>query len=284
MPERSQTPAGLKLRNHPHLMELNAWAWLGELSRRAGRKTTLAQVPTVEWDQLKALGFDLVWFMGVWKRSAAGRAMSRTNPGHFQEYDHALPGWNLADVVGSPYSIQDYMPDPDLGDWDQLDWVRKQLNQRGMGLILDFVPNHTGPDHAWVQSHPEYYMQVSQQDFRRDPASYIVVDRDPTPLVIARGKDPYFPAWPDTAQLNYFNMDTRAAMAETAHTIAQHADGARCDMAMLIVNEVFARTWGPYISPFQDPGREFWPDLIASLPGFVWIAEVYWDMEWQLQQ
>ena len=284
MPEGFQASSGFKLRKHPHLMELNTWVWLKELSRQAGRRITLAQVPSAEWDRLKAYGFDLVWLMGIWKRSAAGRAMLRTDPGRFQDYDRGLPGWRLADVVGSPYSIQDYTPDPHLGDWDQLDWVRNQLNHRGMGLILDFVPNHTGPDHAWVQWYPEYYVQGSETDFRRDPSAFIVVDRDPAPAVMARGKDPYFPAWPDTAQLNFFNPETRAAMAETARTIAQHADGARCDMAMLVVNEVFARTWGPHLSSFQNPGREFWPDLIASLPGFVWIAEVYWGMEWQLQQ
>ena len=279
-----QASVGLKLRKHPHLMELNTWVWLGELSRQAGRRIALAQVPNAEWDRLKTLGFDLIWLMGVWKRSAAGRAMFRTNPSHFPQYDHALPGWRLADVVGSPYSIQDYVPDPHLGNWDELDWVRKQLHQRGMGLILDFVPNHTGPDHPWVQSHPEYYVQATEEDFRRDPSSFIVVDRDPAPCVIARGKDPYSPPWPDTAQLNYFNPETQAAMAETARTIAQHSDGVRCDMAMLIVNKVFAHTWGSRLSAFLAPTREFWPDLISSLPDFVWIAEVYWDMEWQLQQ
>ena len=284
MSEESQTPAGLKFRKHPHLMEINTWVWLDELSRQANRKITLAQIPNTEWDRLKALGFDLIWLMGVWKRSAASRAMFRTDSGQFPQYDRVLPGWRLADVVGSPFSIQDYVPDPYLGDWDELDAVRKQLHQRGLGLILDFVPNHTAPDHAWVQSHPEYYVQSSEEDFRRDPSSCIVVDGDPAPRVIARGKDPYLPAWPDTAQLNYFNPETRAAMVDIARTIARHSDGVRCDMAMLIVNAVFARTWGDRLSTFQAPAREFWPDLTASLPDFVWIAEVYWDMEWQLQQ
>jgi glycosidase len=284
MPMGSEVRSGCPVRQHPHLMEINVWTWLDELSRQAGRTITLGRVPAEEWDRLKALGFDLVWLMGIWTRSAAGRAMFRTDLSHFEEFDRALPGWRLADVVGSPYSIQGYVPDPHLGDWDQIDWVRKQLNQRGIGLILDFVPNHTGPDHAWVQTHPEYYVQASEADFRRDPRSFIVVDRDPGSCVIARGKDPYFPAWPDTAQLNYFNPDARAAMAETARTIAQHADGMRCDMAMLVLNEIFARTWQTHLSAFQSPKDEFWPDLIASLPELVWIAEVYWDMEWRLQQ
>jgi hypothetical protein len=278
-------PTGrLKVRKHPHLMELNTLAWLGELSRNAGQRITLAQVPAVEWDRLKKLGFDLVWLMGIWKRSATGRAMFRTDPSHFPEYDRALPDWHLANVSGSPYSIQDYSPDPRLGDWDALDWARNQLRQRGMGLILDFVPNHTGPDHPWLQSHPEYYIQGSEKDFRRSPSSYLVLERDPAPWVIACGKDPYLPPWADTAQLNHFNPETREALADTLRSIARHADGLRCDMAMLAVNAVFAMTWGSQLAAFPAPPLEFWPGLIASQPNLVWIAEVYWDMEWQLQQ
>jgi hypothetical protein len=284
MLKQPATTTGVKLRKHPHLMALNAFVWLDELSRRSGRKITLAQVPGAAWDRLKALGFDLIWLMGIWKRSPASRMLFRTDPSRFQQYDQVLPGWRLADVVGSPYSVQDYVPDPHLGGWDELDWVRNELHQRGMGLILDFVPNHTAPDHAWVETHPEFYVQLSEQDFRRNPASGIIVDRDPVPLVIARGKDPYFPPWPDTAQLNYFNPETRSAMAQTLHTIAQHSDGVRCDMAMLVVNDVFARTWGSCLSAFERPSSEFWPGLIAAMPDFLWIAEVYWDMEWQLQQ
>ena len=60
---------------------------------------------------------------------------------------------------------------------------------------------------------------------------------------IACGRDPFFPPWRDVAQLNYFNPATREAMIGVLTTIAQHCDGVRCDMAMLVLNDVFAQTW-----------------------------------------
>ena len=64
-------------------------------------------------------------------------------------------------------------------------------------------------------------------------------------------------------------------------TIAGQCDGVRCDMAMLILPEVFERTWGRQAQPF-------WPVAITAVrekfPDFLFMAEVYWDMEWTLQQ
>ncbi|MGH9354382.1 MAG: alpha-amylase family glycosyl hydrolase [Terriglobia bacterium] len=271
-------------RTNPHLYEIHTWAWLEELSAREDRLVTLASVPDQEWDRLQSLGFDFVWLMGIWKRSAAGRTIARTSPCYFPSYDEALPGWTMKDVVGSPYSIQDYIPDPRIGGWKDVDAAREKLHRRGMKLILDFVPNHTGLDHPWVSSHPEYYIQGSLDQFRRDPSAFFLAERDSSATFIARGRDPHFPAWPDTAQLNYFNPATRDAMLCVLRAIAGHADGARCDMAMLLLHAVFVKTWGPLLRGFAAPGDEFWPAAVAALPGFVWIAEVYWDLEWRLQQ
>jgi hypothetical protein len=58
------------LRPHPHLYEINTWSWLEKLGARLGRTITLAEVPDSEWDALARLGFDAIWLMGVWKRSA----------------------------------------------------------------------------------------------------------------------------------------------------------------------------------------------------------------------
>ena len=69
-------------------------------------------------------------------------------------------------------------------------------------------------------------------------------------------------------------------MAELA-TIAGQCDGLRCDMAMLLLPEVFQRTWGLTPAPF-------WPKAIAAVRdahrGFTFLAEAYWDLEWELQQ
>jgi len=284
MPHRDRT----RCRNHPHLYEINTWVWLEELSRRAGKSITLGTVPDAEWDRLAALGFDLVWLMGVWERSAEGRQIARTDSSLWPSYEEALPGWRMEHVVGSGYSVKSYRPDPRIGSWDELGAVREKLRHRGIGLVLDFVTNHTGRDHAWVAEHPEYYVQGTERDFREDPGAFFLVEPDPSkghsPLFVACGRDPFFPPWTDTAQLNYFHPGTRRAAIEQLKSIAQHCDGVRCDMAMLELNDIFARTWGRLLRGTPAPLTEFWDEATASLPGLVWIAEVYWDMEWRMQQ
>src|SRR5437773_485148 len=80
----------------------------------------------------------------------------------------------------------------------------------------------------------------SEDDLERDPASFVKVgDR-----VLANGRDPYFPAWPDVVQLNAFSADLRGAVVDTLGRVAEQCDGVRCDMAMLMMNDVFERTWG----------------------------------------
>lgn len=271
-------------RRHPHLYEINTWVWLEELSRAARRRITLGGVPDAEWDRLRQLGFDFVWLMGVWQRSPAGRQISRSDPGLFPHYDAALPGWRMADVVGSPYAVQAYCPDPRIGTWEELDGVRRKLRARGLGLILDFVTNHTAPDHDWLRSHPEYFVQGKLEDYRRNPGAFLLVEPSGgDPLFIARGRDPFFPPWPDTAQLDYFSPATRRAVLAELKEIARHCDGVRCDMAMLVLHDVFAQTWGALRDP-RVPAEEFWTQAVASLPGLLWIAEVYWDLEWRMQQ
>ncbi|MGH9355238.1 MAG: alpha-amylase family glycosyl hydrolase [Terriglobia bacterium] len=271
-------------RMHPHLCEINTWVWLEEQSARAGRPVTLGAVPDEEWDRLHDLGFDFIWLMGIWKRSPAGRRIFRTDINSFASYDAALPGWTVDDVAGSPYSIQDYVPDPRIGNWSEVDAVRGKLRDHNMGLMLDFVPNHTGPDHPWITSHPEYYVQGTMADFRKSPGDFFLDELDHGAHFIACGKDPFFPPWPDTAQLNALNPSTRSAMLEVLKVISSHCDGVRCDITMLCLNDVFSKTWGPLLGGCKAPTEEFWPTAIAALPDLVWLAEVYWEMEGRLQQ
>lgn len=273
------------LRQHPQLYEINLWPWLDRLSLQKNQRVTLGSIPDTELDKLQELGFDLIYMMGVWTRSRVGRTLSRLLPHLFSDYDAALPDWTMQDVVGSPYSIQAYEPDPHVGTWAELAALRDRLHNRGMRLILDFVPNHTGQDHPWVHDNPEFYIQGSLEDFKRAPQDFYLSELDDGRVnFIACGRDPNFPSWRDTVQLNYFNPRFRRAMLAELGNISQFCDGVRCDMAMLLLNDIFANTWKKRLQSWQRPQREFWQESIESLPGFIWMAEVYWNTEWSLQQ
>jgi hypothetical protein len=273
--------SGVPARPHPHLLEISAWPWLERLSRGAREPVTLASVPSHEWDAIAARGFDYVYLMGVWRRSQLGRHLARTDPVLRREYDRALPGWTEADVPGSPYSISAYEPDDRMGGWAGLDEARAALHERGLRLLVDFVPNHTGFDHRWVAAYPQRYVLGRESDWAVAPEAFRRVEG----AVVACGRDPYFPPWRDVAQLNYCNPETRHAMIDVLREIAAHADGVRCDMAMLVLNEVFDRTWRRVLREQWDvPVGEFWPDAIAAVPSLIYLAEVYWDLEWTLQQ
>lgn len=266
---------------HPHLFEISAWPWLERLSGRENRLVTLVDVPQQEWDALATRGFTHVFLMGVWKRSSLGREMALADRGLRVEYDRALPGWTPADVAGSPYCIEAYEPDPRMGGWDGLDAARVHLNGRGIRLVLDFVPNHTAFDHPWTTEHPERYVLGTGDDERRAPADFRRVGA----AIVACGRDPHFLPWRDVAQLNYFNPETRQAMGAELRAMASHCDGVRCDMSMLVLNDVFERTWRAVLRDrWAAPSEEFWPATILTTPELLFLAEVYWDLEWTLQQ
>jgi hypothetical protein len=266
---------------HPHLFEISTWPWLERLSVTERRNVTLADVPRREWDAIASRGFSYVFLMGVWKRSSVGRRLALEDESLRAEYDRVLPGWTPDAVCGSPYCISAYQPDPRCGGWEALDTARAELHRRGIRLILDFVPNHTAFDHAWTSAYPERYVQGTDEDARNAPEDF----RRVGDAVIACGRDPYFPPWRDVAQLNYFNPATRAAMIEQLRHVASHCDGVRCDMAMLLLNGVFERTWRPVMQDsWPTPRDEFWPAAIHECPEVTFLAEVYWDLEWTLQQ
>jgi hypothetical protein len=267
---------------NPRIYEINTWVWLSELSPKTGSHIQLANVPPTQWDAIASLGFDAVWLMGVWERSAAGIAIANQNQNLLADFRRALPDFRAEDNVGSPYCVRQYTVDPHLGGPQGLAVARKELAKRGMRLILDFVPNHVAPDHPWVASHPEYFIRGTLEDARTAPASY----KDIGGTVFACGRDPYFPAWPDVLQLNAFEPELRRAVIETLSDIATQCDGVRCDMSMLMINSIFERTWGGRAG--SKPATEYWKDVIPAVrqphPNFLFIAEAYWDLEWELQQ
>ena len=267
---------------HPFIYEINTWAWLESISAEEGKPVDLGSVPERHWDEIAGLGFDSVWLMGVWRRSPAGIAIALANPALRSDFQAALPDWRAEDVVGSPYCVRDYVVDDRLGGPAGLAAAREALAVRGVRLILDFVPNHVAPDHPWTTGRPELFVPGTAADRDLDPTSFVEVGG----RVFANGRDPYFPAWPDVVQLNAFDPALRSAAVETVRSIADQCDGVRCDMAMLVMNDVFARTWGARVGPA--PSTEYWPTVITAVrethPGFVFLAEAYWDLEWSLMQ
>jgi hypothetical protein len=267
---------------NPSIYEINTWVWFSELRDEYGKDIDLASIPSVEWDRIAAYGFDAVWLMGVWERSPAGIAIANQNQQLIQDFRRALPDFRFEDNVGSPYCVHSYIVDENLGGPRGLAVARGELSKRGLKLILDFVPNHVAPDHPWVTDHPEYFIHGSADDIRNDPTSLLRVGG----TVFACGRDPYFPAWPDVVQLNAFEPRLRQAAIETVDSIAQQCDGVRCDMAMLFLNSIFERTWGSRSG--LRPAKEYWRELISGIkrshPDFIFVAEAYWDLEWELQQ
>ncbi len=266
---------------YPSLYQINTRVWLTELSRSLGRPATLDDVPDLALDHLAESGFDWVWLLSVWQTGAAAQQVSRANPEWRREFQETLPDLRDEDIPGSGFAITGYTVHDALGGDAALARLRTRLATRGVKLMLDFVPNHTAPDHPWVEAHPDYYVPGGELELAREPANYTWVKRTAGDRIMAHGRDPYFPGWPDTLQLNYGKPATQEAMIGELTRIAGQCDGVRCDMAMLVLPDVFERTWGIRAQPF-------WPAATARVrqraPGFVFMAEVYWDLEWELQQ
>jgi hypothetical protein len=269
----------------PSLYQVNTRLLIAERGRALGRPATLDDWPDEEVDRLAALGFDWVWLLGVWRLGAAARACALTEL-DWRPYREALPDLSDADIVSSPFAVTGYEANPEYGGEAALARTRGRLRRRGLRLLLDFVPNHTARDHPWARQHPEYYVAGTDDDLRRAPRNYARVDTAAGPRVLAHGRDPYFPGWTDTLQLNYRHAGLREAMARELERVAGRCDGVRCDMAMLVLPDVIRRTWGEASRPADGSGPvedSFWPGAItrvrARQPDFLFMAEVYWGLD-----
>ena len=262
-----------------NLYEIDTRAWVRELG-----VARLRDVPDEALDRLAALGFSWVWLMGVWTPSSYAERLARQ---HADEYRRALPDLVVdADVVASPYAVGAYEVSSRLGGPGDLASLRARLATRGLRLLLDFVPNHTACDHRFVLTQPEMYVGATASASTRDTFG------TPDGRRLFHGRDPHFPAWTDTAQVDVRRASTRHALIEELRSVARQCDGVRCDMAMLLLSDVFARTWSrpDALQPAQsDAARgEFWAEAIdrvrADQPEFVFLAEAYWGTERRLHQ
>jgi glycosidase len=266
---------------HPNLLEINTRVWLNELSANYNKEILLDSVPEEIFDTYLNK-FDAIWLMGVWERSLASKKIAQEHLGLQREFHDALDDYNVEDVIGSPYAVYYYHVDSHLGGTEALLTFRENLKKRHIKLILDYIPNHVAKDHLWTLEGLEIFVEGTEEDLRTNPDAYFkMYDK-----VYAHGKDPNFPPWTDTIQINAFSQRARIKAINTLLLMAEKCDGVRCDMAMLMTNEIFKNTWKDKVE--EAPEKEFWEEIIPSIkekyPEFKFIGEVYWDMEWNLLQ
>lgn len=218
-----------------------------------------------------------LWAMGIWQKSPYSVAIARTHEGLKKDYKKIIPNYKEEDIIGSPYAIYDYIPEPDICEsWEKLKEFKETLNQHGIGLILDYVPNHMARDTPWINKYPEAFLSI---DLKAPPNSNYFLH--PSGIVFAHGKDPHFDGWTDTVQFDFSHTETFDLQISFLERILPYCDGLRCDMAMLPLPEIFEWTHGKKGLDF------FWEEFITKAKSkkkdFLFIAEVYWNLESKLQ-
>ncbi len=140
-------------------------------------------------DRIADMGVDILWLMPIFPISEKNRKGE----------------------LGSYYAVADYKGvNPEFGTMEDFKELVNRAHERGMFVILDWVPNHTGWDNKWIEEHPDW--------FTKDEEGKII---------------PPMPDWADVADLNYDNTEMRAAMIDALKYWLTEADidGYRCDVA-----------------------------------------------------
>jgi hypothetical protein len=269
---------------NPSIYEINTRVFL----KRFGNYTKINLVPKEYWSNLKTLGIDYVWLMGIWETCKSSIEKYCFTDELIKNYKHALKDWKKEDVIGSPFAIDSYEVAQSIGTVENLIEVKEYLNTIGIKLILDFVPNHFNADSKLIKTNPEILLSVKKELFEKDNHTYFQPDST-VERYFAHGRDPFFPAWQDTVQINFFSPQARTYLIEVLLQLTKVCDGVRCDMAMLALNNVFKNTWTGVLNGEKNFfENEFWKEAIEKTKvernDFLFIAEAYWDLEWKLQQ
>ncbi len=91
-------------------------------------------------DRLKEMGVQTVWFMPI-------------NP---------ISKKDRKGTLGSYYAVADYTGiNPEYGNLDDWKALVKKIHEKDMKVLIDWVPNHTGADHPWLKSHPDFFIKDS---------------------------------------------------------------------------------------------------------------------------
>ncbi len=165
--------------------------------------------------RLKDLGVDILWFMPI----------------------HPISQDDRKGKLGSYYAVADYKGvNPEFGSLDDFREMVKAAHNLGMKVIIDWVPNHSGRDNAWVKNHPDWY--------KRDDSGKMFGPFD----------------WTDVYEFDYSNPAMRAGMTDAMSFWLREADidGFRCDVA------------GRVPVSFWDENRKA---LEAVKPGIFMLAE-----------
>ena len=155
--------------------------------RQSTENGTLAEY-TEQLPRLKELGVDILWFMPI----------------------HPISEVNRKGELGSYYAVRDYKDvNPELGTLEEFKTFVKKAHEMGMKVILDWVPNHSGCDNAWLTEHPDWYVYDENGNF----------------------VSPY--DWTDTYKFDYSNLEMRKGMIDALSFWLRDVDvdGFRCDVA-----------------------------------------------------
>lgn len=139
-------------------------------------------------DRLKAMGVETIWFMPINPISKVDRKGS----------------------LGSYYAVSDYTAlNPEFGTIEDFKNVVQAIHDKGMKVLIDWVPNHTGADHRWLKQHPDFFVKDST------------------------GKAAMAADWADTRQLDYKNPVLQDSMISAMKYWVEKTDidGFRCDVA-----------------------------------------------------
>ncbi|MEW6207965.1 MAG: alpha-amylase family glycosyl hydrolase [Acidobacteriota bacterium] len=229
------------------------------------------QITSTELEQIARLGFDTLWLMGVWEISRGALRISKITADDFE---------------GSPYAVPEYKFNRALGGKKKFRDLVTRAHSAGLRVIVDFVSNHMAIDSPWIKEDPELFIRSNPHARNQQTGEYFL---HPSGEVIAFGRDPFYPPWHDTAQLDFTNEKLRSRQTDALRWISRQADGVRCDMAMLVLRDYFREQWYPLLPEQwfdEQMPAEFWSEAIAAVkserPDFVFIAETYWDKEQQL--
>lgn len=185
---------------------------------------------TKDIPMLKELGVKIIWAMPIFPISKTKR---KATGGDFA---YLIEDKEKRDkMLGSYYAVSDYGKiNPEFGTIDDFRNLVDTAHENGMYVILDWVPNHTGWDHEWITTNPEYYTQNENGE---------IID----PINPDSGESW---GWADVADLNYDNKNMRSEMIdEMLYWIKdENIDGFRCDVASAVPLDF----WEEAISKIRD--------------------------------